>query len=337
MIIVGPTEVPLALTMSDAIRAVKWGYFASSSGVAVLPDRIHLSIPDSNDLTLVMPSYVPQSPDGFIPAALAVKTVSVFGRNPSFGLPRVLGGVLVLDPTTGNCVALLDGASLTAIRTAAGSAVATDLLANPEASTLAIFGAGGLSAAHIEAINLVRSIKTVTIFDRNPGKAEALAEQIRHLPGFPRDIRAASTPKEAVRNAEIICTLTTTIEPLFDPRDVAPGVHINAVGSYRATMQEVPSNVVCAARIFVDNLTGALKEAGDLVVPIREGKLCEGDIVGEIGALIAGSVEGRQSAEQITLFKSVGMATQDAVCGALATERAIQHRLGTQVPWLTPN
>src|SRR5579872_35357 len=182
--------------MEEAIRAVRWAYLASSTGKAVMPQRLHLSLGGGSDTTLVMPAFVPASPDREFGPSLAVKTVSVFTGNLAKGLPSVLGGVLVLDPETGACIALLDAASLTAIRTGAGAAVATEALALPEADTLGVIGAGGQAASQIEAICCVRPIRKVLIFDRNLDRAEALRDQAK---GFAAEVTVAQTVAGAVR------------------------------------------------------------------------------------------------------------------------------------------
>ena len=316
--------------MAEVIDAVRWAYVAASTGHAVLPDRIHLSPPGTKNVTLVMPAFVESSPDGQFLASLAVKTVSVYPENLQVGLAAILGGVLVLDPATGACLGLVDGASLTALRTGGGSAVASDVLALPDASTVAIFGSGAQAATQLQAICSVRTIRTAWIFSRTPAHAEQMCGKLAGQKGIPDNLKVARTANEAVAEADIICTATGSLEPLFDDQDLKPGVHINAIGAYRPDMVEIPATTVARARIFVDHLASALHEAGDLVHPIRLELIDETHIVGEIGSLVAGRIVGRRNDKEITLFKSVGMAAQDAVCASLALRNAELRGLGME-------
>lgn len=293
-----------------------------------MPPRIHLSRPEATDVTLVMPAFVPGSPEGDFGPSLAVKTVSVYPQNAKKGLPNTLGGVLVFDPETGESLAYLDAASLTTIRTGAGSAVATDALALPSVNTAAMLGCGGQAYSQTEGICAVRRIENLRLFDRNPERAEALRDRLLDQAGFPACITVAKSAAEAVRNALIICTATTSEAPLFEAGEVMPGCHINAVGSFRPTMQEIPIEIIGSARVYVDHLESALHEAGDLVKPIKAGVITPGHIVGELGELLAGKVLGRTNDQQITLFKAVGMATLDAVCGALVVRRVVELGIG---------
>jgi len=333
MRIVDAESLRTALPMSEAIAAVRWAYTAASTGRAVLPQRIHLSPNGGSDITLVMPAFVEASTDGCFTNSLAVKTVSVFPGNRALGVATILGGVMVLDPTTGACIGLVDGASLTAIRTGAGSAVATDKLAREEASTVAIFGNGAQAATQLEGICAVRSIRTGWIFGRDPAKVEAFCARLAGRFGITADLRIAETPGQALADADIVCTATGSTSALFQDDELKPGAHINAIGAYRPDMTEIPATTMLRARIFVDHCRSSLSEAGDLVQPIASGVFDEAHIVGEIGALLAGERIGRQDRRQITLFKSVGMAAQDAVCATVAVRNAEQNQLGVSLQW----
>jgi len=331
MKILAAEAVRAALPMAEAIEAVRWAYLAVSTGQAVLPQRIHLLPPNTDNVTLVMPAHVGASPDGRYPASLAVKTVSVYPGNPALGIATVLGGVLVLDPATGACIGLADAASLTAIRTGAGSGVATALLAREDAEKVAILGAGAQAATQLQAMCAVRQIRTAWVFSRTPARAEAMCARLAGRDGITTDLRIASSASEAIREADIVCTATGSHVPVFQDCDLKLGVHINAVGAFKPDMQEVPAETVGRARVFVDHLSSALQEAGDLVQAIRAGAIGEDDIVGEIGSLLAGDLAGRQDLRQITLFKSVGIAAQDAVCATAAIRNAQAMNLGVNV------
>lgn len=328
MRILNRSEVQSALPMADAITAMRWAYLASSIGEAKMPSRVHLDLPEAASVALFMPAFVAAKPDGTIAASLAVKAITVIPQNSEHGLPLIQGAVLVFHPQTGQCLALLDGAALTAIRTGAGSGVATDLLARPDAATAAVFGAGPQAETQLEAVCAVRPIQTVWIHNRTRSRAESLVAKLRERPHLPEDIRIAQTAREAVREADIVCTATGAHAPLFADADLKPGAHINAIGSFRREMQELSPETVQRARLFVDNREAALSEAGDLLQALASGHITESHLLGEVGDLLSGSVAGRLTAADLTLFKSVGMATQDAVAASFALARAEAEGLG---------
>jgi ornithine cyclodeaminase len=265
--------------------------------------------------------------------SLVVKVVSLFPHNIKRDLALIQAAVLVLEPDTGRPTCLLEGATLTAIRTGAASGAATDLLARPDASVAAIFGAGVQARTQLEAICSIRPIRTVWIYDPNHARMEALMKEMGGQAPIPVDLRLASSPSQAVKDADVICTATTSTKPVFDDADLKPGVHINGVGSYTPEMQEVPSETVKRARVVVDSRSASLVEAGDLLRPILQGHITARSIHGELGEIILGKKDGRSSDDQITFFKSVGVAVQDAVAARLALENALKYNLGQQVTW----
>ena len=325
MLILAADDVRKALPMREAIEAMKKAYASLSSGTAVVPLRTRLPIPNGEALSLFMPAFV-NSPHG---NALAIKVVSLFPNNPARGLAYIQAAVLVLDPETGQAIALLEGSSLTAIRTGAASGAAIDLLARPDSKTVAVFGAGVQGRTQLEAACTARKIETAFIFDANPEKAQAFAKEMQDK--LERDIRVALNSKEAIENADIICTATTSSKPVFDDKDVKEGTHISAVGSYTPEMQELPAETLQRAKIFVDSRSASLEEAGDLIQAMRAGLFDESHICGELGELVLGNVTGRISQEEITYFKSVGIAVQDAMAAQVALNNAYKMNLGTQV------
>ena len=327
MLILTAEDVRKALPMSEAIEAMKSAYASLSSGTAVVPLRTRLPIPGSEALSLFMPAYV-QSADG---QALAVKVVSLFPTNPARGLAFIQAAVLAFDPETGRAIALLEGSSLTAIRTGAAGGAAIDLLARRDSRVAAIFGAGAQGRTQLEAACTARDIETVFIIDPTPEKAQALAGELRGKGRITPDIRVASTSKEAIENADIICTATTATRPVFDDQDVKPGTHISAVGSYTPEMQEVPSETLQRAKVFVDSRTASLEEAGELIQPIRAGLFAESHIRGELGEVLLGHIPGRQSPDEITYFKSVGIAVQDAMAAHVALNNARRLNIGKEI------
>ena len=325
MLILTADEVRKALPMKEAIEAMKKAYASLSDGTAVVPLRTRLPIPNSEALSLFMPAFV-SSQDG---NALAIKAVSLFPTNPPRGLAYIQAAVLVFDPETGQAIALLEGSSLTAIRTGAASGAAIDLLSRPDSKVVAVFGAGAQGRTQLEAACTAREIETAFVFDADATKAKSFAAEMKDKMG--KDIRIASSAKEAIENADIICTATTSTTPVFGDRDVRAGTHISAVGSYTPDMQEVPAETLQRAKIFIDSRSASLAEAGDLIQPMIAGLFDESHICGELGELVLGKISGRESAEEITYFKSVGVAVQDAMAAQVAMNNARRMNIGTEV------
>ena len=327
MLILNAQEVRQALPMDQTIAAMKDAYASLSNGTAVTPLRTRLPIPNHEALSLFMPAYMKTDSS----EALAVKVVSLFPKNPTRGLSYIQAAVLVFESDTGRAIALLEGSTLTAIRTGAGSGAAIDILARKNSKVVAIFGAGVQGRTQLEAACTVRNIETVFVYDRTFDKAQAFAQEMAGQNHIPKDVRVATTPKEAVAEADIICTATTSSQAVFADRDIKAGVHISAVGAYTPDMQEVPAETVARARIVVDSYATVKDEAGDLVKAIQAGLIQESDIHAELGEIILGKKAGRESEEQITLFKSVGNAVQDATAAQLALKNAREMKLGTEV------
>lgn len=308
--------------MRQAIAAVKAGYAHLSAGRAQVPLRAHLTAAEG-DSALVMPFALPDE------GALGLKVVSVFGSNPPRGLPLIHALVLVLDAATGAPQALIEGSSLTAIRTGAASGAATDVLARPDARVAAIFGSGVQARRQLEAVCTVRPIERVLVYSL--GGAEAFAAEMAGFGPIPREVVVAGSARAAVSEADVICTATTSTTPVFDGRDLQPGTHVNGIGSYTPEMQEIDAATVRRARVVVDSREAALAEAGDLIIPLRAGQIDLDHISTELGEIIAGQKPGRTSAEQITFFKSVGVAVQDAMAARLVVANGAALGLGTVV------
>lgn len=327
MLVLTATEVQKALPMPEVVEAMKGAYAALSDGRAQVPLRARLSIPPHDALSLFMPAFVHDNAR----EALAVKVVSLFPGNPARGLAYIQAAVLVLNPETGQLVALLEGSALTAIRTGAAGGAAVDILSRPESSRLAVFGAGAQGRTQLEAACTVRPIQAAWIFDADPQRAAALVSEAAGRGPIPRNLRVAASPQEALAQADIVCTATTSLTPVFADADLKPGTHITAVGSYTPEMQEIPPESVARARVVVDSRSAALAESGDLIKPIEAGLFGADHVHAELGEIILGRRPGRQSSGEITYFKSVGVAVQDAVAASLALENARRLGLGQEV------
>jgi ornithine cyclodeaminase/alanine dehydrogenase-like protein (mu-crystallin family) len=235
---------------------------------------------------------------------------------------------VALDPATGAPLGLLEGATLTALRTGAASGAATDLLARPDARRLGIFGSGVQARTQFEAVCAVRQIEAAWVFSPSRDHAHSFAIEMGREAWAPPLIHVAESPASAVLQADIICTSTTSSIPVFDGHLLRSGTHINAVGGYTPQMQEVDGTTVARALVVVDSREAALAEAGDLIIPIREGLISADHVHAELGELVNGTRVGRTDPEQITLFKSVGVAVQDAIAAGRALARAEQLGLG---------
>lgn len=331
VLILNAADVRQALPMPQAVEAMKQAFAAFSSGQALVPPRTHLAVPQHSGVSLIMPAFV--SDANTRREALAVKVVSVFDKNPDRGLARIQAAVLVIDPATGQPLALLEGATLTAIRTAAASGAATDLLARRDSRILAILGAGVQARTHLEAVCAVRNISEVRIYSRRLSAVEALIEESTKFSSLGIRLAVAASARDAIEDADIICATTTAATPVFDDADVTAGTHINAVGSYTPQAREVPAETVMRALVVVDSRQAAWDEAGDLVQPLNAGLIDRNHIHAELGEIVLGQKAGRTDDRQITLFKSVGLAVQDAVAARWALDAARRQGLGREVDW----
>ena len=317
--VLSAADVRACVDMPTAIDIVAEAFRELSAGRAQSPVRLSLNAPGG--VALFMPAYLQG------PGAMGAKVVSVFRGNAERGLPAIHGLVLVLDGETGVPRSVMDGTYLTALRTGASSGVATRLLARKDARVLAMFGSGGQSRTQIEAVRAVRDIREVRIVSADAGSARALAASLEGV-----EARVMEDPAEAVRGADVVCTATTSRTPVFPAEAVGPGTHVNGIGSYTPEMQEVAPELVARARVVVDARAAALEEAGDLIVPLREGRFGEDHIAAELGEIVAGEAPGRLDDDEVTFFKSVGNAVQDVAVAARVLAAAEARGLGRTVP-----
>ncbi len=321
MLLLSETDARQVLPMRDLIGAMETALAEFSGGGVQQPLRTVLEVGASKAFFGVMPAFVPRS------GALGTKLVTVFGRNATVGLPTHLATIVLLDPNTGALQCVMDGRYVTEARTAAVSAVSVKLLARHDAATLAIIGSGVQARSHLEAIAHVRTLREVRVWSPTPAHREQFAEEAKALSAVP--VLVAADARAAVDGADLIALTTASREPVLESDWVADGAHICAVGACRPDQREMGTDLVRRARLFVDSRSGALAEAGDVVLPIREGAFDAGHIAGELGELAAGRIEGRSRGSQVTIFKSLGMAVEDVAAAHLAFERARARGLGT--------
>lgn len=301
-------EIRKALTMPAAIRAVRDALVGLSTGRALVPARTRLEIPGLRTTALVMPAYLPG------PNRIGLKLISLCEDNPAKGLPFAQAVTIIMDAERGTPLAVLEAGYLTAVRTGAASGAATDALARQDARVAAVFGAGVQGRTQLEAIAAVRPLLKAFVVDPDAGAAAAFAAEMTGRLAFPVEPEDAVS---ALREADIVSTATTSATPVFRDGDLKAGVHVNAVGSYKPHVRELPGETVRRAVLFVDEKRSALEEAGDIIIPLREGLIGEDHVRAEIGEVLAGLKPGRLSDDETTVFKSVGNAVEDLAVAAL--------------------
>jgi alanine dehydrogenase len=318
-VLITEKDVRAVLTMDDLIAAMEAALVAFCTGAVAQPLR---TIVDAGGRGFfgVMPAYMPG------PDALGAKLVTLFPGNARAGLPTHLATIVLLDAATGALVAIVDGRYITEARTAAVSAVSVALLAREEASTLAIVGAGVQGRSHLEAITRVRNIRDVRVW--SPTESSRLGFIREMQPKTAAAISIARSAREAVEGADIVVLATAARQPVVQNDWIADGVHVCAVGACRPDQREMDSALVARARLFVDSRTGATSEAGDVIIPMKEGAIDRSHIAGELGEVAAGTRPGRTSPGEVTIFKSLGMAVEDVAAAHLAFTKASERGLG---------
>ena len=322
-LLLSETDVRSVLDMADLIEAMKAVLVEFSAGATQQPLRTVLQIGAEHAFFGVMPASVPARD------AMGTKLVTVFESNARRGLPTHLATIVLLDPSSGALSAIVDGRYITEARTAAVSAVSTALLARSDAGVLALIGSGVQARSHLEALAHVRTLREVRVWSPNPARRRSFVEAASAQAPCP--VIDAPSAHDAVDGAEIIALVSSSRQPVVDGEWILPGTHICAVGACRPDQREMDTALVRVARVFVDSRTGALAEAGDLLIPIAEGAITETHIAGEIGELAAGRIDGRRSPDEITIFKSLGMAVEDVAAAHLVVERAQARGLGREI------
>lgn len=310
-------DVQSLLDCDAVIRAVADACVTYTAGGTDTPLRATIASPRAEGILLAMPCAIMERP------IIGTKIVSVFPHNRT--IPRVSSLYVVTDPDTGETLAVMDGTALTAARTAGASAVATDHLARVDSESLGVFGTGLQARAHVEMILRVRRLTKVLVCGTSDESAAAFAEWVTTTFGVP----AEATSHHNTSQADILACCTTSATPLFD--NVRPGTHVNAVGAFTPTTREIPTSVIVNATVIVDTRLGACAEAGDLLLPVHEGRYHLDCIAGELGDVIAGRTPARNalSPDAVTVYKSVGAAFLDAATARLILERAADTGIGS--------
>ena len=322
MRVLGREDLERLLAPADVIRAVEGAFREHAAGRgrtlprAVLPMR-------GAGLFLAMVGSLPRQ------RALGTKLVTVVGANRGRGLPTLHATYLLTDPETGVPLALMEAGFLTAVRTGAASALAARYLARRDSRTIACFGAGVQARYQLLCLQAVFPVERVSVVGRDPERARAFAERMARELGVP--VEATRDRRAAVAEADVVTCATTSPTPVFDGRHVRPGTHVDAVGAFRPTTREVDSGLVRRAHVVVDTYAGAWEEAGDVLIPIKAGAITRRHVRAELAELVSRRKRGRAAREEITLFKSVGFALEDAATARLAYDRAVAGNVGTEV------
>lgn len=320
------SDLRQAVPMRDAVELMKIAFRELSAGRAVSPVRAQVPIGSPNSLLLSMPGYVASE------KAAGIKIVSFFGGNAGTGIPVIHALVYMIDAATGRPLGIMEGGYVTALRTGAVSGAATDLLARPESSTLAVIGTGVQGVTQAAAVCAVRPITKIIGVDLSPDSRQRFVSALQtEWPEIGAEITTTADADAAVSRADIICCSTTSRSPVFSDDAIRPGTHINAVGAFTPEMQEVPPATIKRATVIVDNIDACREEAGDLIKAMAAGVIGQAHWARELGYVVSGDAPARSSANEITFFKSVGNSVQDVVVGARALARAEELDLGVEL------
>ncbi len=311
------------LPMDEAITVMRRALTMLAGGDVVMPLRTMMALPGDDRVLGLMPSYL-----GGL-EAVGVKVIAAFPGNFGSDYDTHQGVVLYFDTERGLLRAVVDATSITAIRTAAVSGLATDLLARPDAGDLALIGAGTQAHTHLQAMTAVRALRRVRVFSVPAESAAQFAQRESRLTGL--TVEAAATAEEAVSGADLICTVTTSHAPVVLGEWVSPGAHINAVGAYTPATRELDSALVAGASLYADRRESLLSESGEFLIAKSEGLIGDDHVVGEIGEVLTGAARARTFPEEITLFKSLGIAIEDLAAAHHVYEAAAARGLGTWV------
>ena len=323
MLVLSERDVQKLLNIEELIQALEQAHIQYSTGKAVMPVRLVVPLPQIHGRITSMPGYLRQD------KALGMKVVTYFQNNPKQDLPAILATIMLFSAETGKLIAVIDGSFITAIRTACASAMATKGLANPSTPVAAILGAGVQARAHIQALCRVKKLQRIKIYSPLGISAERVRQELESEVGV--DIEVVSSAEDTVRGADLVVTVTTAKEPVLELEWLKPGAHINAVGSHRPDLREIDGTTLARSKVVVDSREAVMAECGDILLAIKENSITENSIHAEIGEVLAGTKPGRTSADEITLYKSVGIAIQDVAAAHLIYHKALEKKVGREV------
>ena len=311
--------------MHETIAVLEKAFKEQALGQTIAPSRsaIHVT---KDDWIGIMPAYL----RGL--QAFSTKIVSVYNTNPSRNLPTIMGTIVLNDPETGETLSVMDGSFITAMRTGGLSGLAAKYLSRKDSHSVGIFGAGVQGRTHLVALKEVRDITTAKVYDPMADRAKTYSQEMSKKLQIPVDV--AQSPSDAVNESDIIVTVSTSKEPLFDGRIIRPGTHVNAFGNSNPSERELDNETIRRSKVTVDSREAALLEAGDLIMAIKDGVITTDHILADLGEIVVGSKPGRSSVSDITLFKSVGIGIQDCAAASLAYKKAVEKGVGTSADLL---
>ena len=323
MLILSEKQVESLIDIDELIAVLERAHIQYSTGRAVMPVRLVVPLPKIDGRITSMPGFLDED------QALGMKVVTYFHKNPKQNLPSILATIMLFSPKSGKMIAVMDGSYITAIRTACASAMATKVLSNPTASALGVLGAGLQARAHITALASVRKISRIRIYSPSGTSASRVKQEMESQLGLA--IEVANSAEEAVRGADLIVTATTAKQPVLSAEWLKPGAHINAVGSHRPDLRELHGSIMARSKVFVDSREAIMAECGDVLLALAENSITADHMQAEIGEVLAGTKSGRTGTDEVTLYKSVGIAIQDVATAQLVYHKALQKGVGTDV------
>lgn len=323
VLVLARDDISAILTIDDTINAVK-NAFRELHSKARLPARTVMEFPEIDGWMAIMPSSLKSL------GALGTKVVTVFKNNPQKSKPTTMATMLLNDANTGEPLAIMEAGLITAMRTGAASAIATKHLARKDSSTVGIFGAGTQAKFQLLGVSRIRNLRTVKIYAQTRAKSEALAKEMART--LDADVRIVNSSKEAVKGSDVIITATTSPTPVFDGRWLEDGTHVNAIGAHTKSTRELDTYAMAKAKIVVESREVALAEAGEILIPMSEGKMKKDQIYADLSELVTGKKKGRTSNEEITVYKGCGIAIEDLATAKLAYDVALKKGLGKNIP-----
>lgn len=326
MLLLSKEDIKKVFTIRDAIEADKEAFKLFSQGKSEVPLRTVIDAEKNEGTFLFMPSYVEEL------ECAALKVVNIFPKNMERSLPTAPAQVLLIDGTTGIVSAVLDGTYVTQLRTGAASGSAFDIFGVKNAKIGALIGTGGQAATQLEAMLAVRQLDEVRVYDLNFDRTKTFAEKMQEeLKEYKTKIIAVESSDEAIDNADLVVTVTPSSKPVFDGNKIKKGATVSCVGSYQPHMQEMdPAVLVRASKLYFDSEEAVLSEAGDILIPLADGTITKDKFTGDIGQVLLGNLVGRENDEEIIVFKTVGIGTQDLLAAKHIYDKAVANKIGTQ-------
>jgi len=326
VLILNNEDIRDIFSMKEAITKIEEAFREFAEGRVKMPQRQLIRIPEEEGWIANMPAYLEET------KAVGTKVVTVYPRNPSKNKPTTIATIILNDYSTGEPISIINGGYLTSIRTGAVGGLASKYLSKNDAKTVGLFGAGFQAKTQLEALFEVRDIEKVYVYDLSKDTSKEYSKQMSRKLGI--DVIPISTPNKAVEGCDIIITASTSRTPVFDGKLIQEGTHINAIGSHTPITRELDTFTIKKAKIVVDQIEASLREYGEILIPIKEGNISPDHIYAEIGEIITGKKEGRSNENEITVFKSGGLAIQDIAIAHLAFTKAVKKMVGTRIDFI---